>query len=153
MRICALLLLLAAVAGAVLGRGAPLAGVPQAPDTLDDPLSLDPDVGKGMALVNERGFELEVPSSMPFPPLRTLAAQLLLCPGWQDHYVQTEDGYILHLFRIPLRGAPPVLLQHGLLDSSFTWVNNLRDESLAYLLADAGPKEGKSGRRACGLWG
>jgi len=29
-------------------------------------------------------------------------------------------------------------LQHGLLDSSFTWVANLPDQSLAYLLADAG---------------
>ena len=66
----------------------------------------------------------------------------------EEHYVETEDGYILGVFRIP-RGhgeskgdgpteKPVVILQHGLLDSSFTWVNNPRDESLAYLLADAG---------------
>uniref|UniRef100_A0A7S2WV56 Partial AB-hydrolase lipase domain-containing protein n=1 Tax=Rhizochromulina marina TaxID=1034831 RepID=A0A7S2WV56_9STRA len=79
-----------------------------------EPLPLDPDVGKGMELVAERGFQLE------------------------DHFVTTEDGYILHMFRIPQPGAAPVLLQHGLLDSSFTWVNNFRNESLAYILSDAG---------------
>eukprot|EP00392_Amoebophrya_sp_AT5.2_P015601 g15814.t1 len=41
-----------------------------------------------------------------------------------------------------LQGAgllgPPVLLQHGLLDSCATWVVNEPDESLAFLLADRG---------------
>ena len=33
---------------------------------------------------------------------------------------------------------PAVYLVHGVLDSSFTWLHNAADESLAYLLADAG---------------
>ena len=33
---------------------------------------------------------------------------------------------------------PVVLLQHGLLDSSFTWVNNGPEKSLAFILADKG---------------
>ncbi|RLN14227.1 hypothetical protein BBI17_009827, partial [Phytophthora kernoviae] len=33
---------------------------------------------------------------------------------------------------------PAVLLQHGLLDSSYTFVCNFRNQSLAYILADAG---------------
>jgi pimeloyl-ACP methyl ester carboxylesterase len=45
--------------------------------------------------------------------------------------------YILTLFNIPGNGAP-VLLQHGLLDSSYTWINNFADESLGYILADKG---------------
>ena len=57
----------------------------------------------------------------------------------EQHFVTTEDGYILTIFRIPgPKGSPPVLLQHGLLDSSYTWVSNYADESLAYLLADSG---------------
>lgn len=68
----------------------------------------------------------------------------------EEHFVQTADGYVLGLYRIPhgrtsppdgthpgpLR--PPVLLQHGLLDSSATWVVNKPDQSLGFILADAG---------------
>eukprot|EP00604_Paraphysomonas_vestita_P002626 CAMPEP_0174818000 /NCGR_PEP_ID=MMETSP1107-20130205/591_1 /TAXON_ID=36770 /ORGANISM="Paraphysomonas vestita, Strain GFlagA" /LENGTH=345 /DNA_ID=CAMNT_0016029271 /DNA_START=188 /DNA_END=1225 /DNA_ORIENTATION=+ len=48
------------------------------------------------------------------------------------------------MFRIPYgkkitnKGGSPVILQHGLLDSSYTWVSNFEDESLGYLLADNG---------------
>ena len=62
----------------------------------------------------------------------------------ETHYVTTPDGYILTMFRIPhgknstTVGGYPVLLQHGLLDSSYTWVNNMEDESLGYILADQG---------------
>lgn len=38
------------------------------------------------------------------------------------HKVTTEDGYILEMHRIPKDGGKPVLLMHGLLDSSSTWV-------------------------------
>lgn len=34
----------------------------------------------------------------------------------------TDDGYIITIHRIPLRGAIPVLLMHGLFDASPTWV-------------------------------
>lgn len=63
----------------------------------------------------------------------------------ETHYVTTEDGYILTVFRIPygISGPgsgvrPAVWLQHGLLDSSFTWVLNMPNQSLPYILADNG---------------
>ncbi|KAH8287886.1 hypothetical protein KR018_006369 [Drosophila ironensis] len=40
----------------------------------------------------------------------------------ENHTVETDDGYILTLHRIARPGATPVLLVHGLLDSSATWV-------------------------------
>lgn len=87
-------------------------------------LPLDPDMGKTVPeLVAGYGYPIE------------------------SHYVTTADGYILNIFRIP-RGAscaggesrrrPVVLLQHALLDSSFAYVSGTPQQSLAYLLADAG---------------
>ncbi|PNT04968.3 hypothetical protein POPTR_014G159900v4 [Populus trichocarpa] len=62
----------------------------------------------------------------------------------QEHTVTTKDGYILSLQRMPsgLSGQaadkPPVLLQHGLMMDGVTWLMNLPDESLAFILADNG---------------
>ncbi|CAA7404713.1 unnamed protein product [Spirodela intermedia] len=67
----------------------------------------------------------------------------------QEFNVRTEDGYILTMHRIPegrngdggaAAAGPrqPVLLQHGLLVDGTTWVLNSPEESLAYVLADAG---------------
>jgi pimeloyl-ACP methyl ester carboxylesterase len=80
--------------------------------------SLDGDIGKDMeAIVKLRGYPID------------------------RHTVTTPDGYILTLFRInkaPHQNQPPVLLQHGLLDSSYTWVNNFAHQSLGFILADQG---------------
>ncbi len=49
----------------------------------------------------------------------------------ETHTVLTEDGYILGLIRIPgtklgdrpkSMNGPPVLLQHGIIDSSDGWI-------------------------------
>lgn len=67
----------------------------------------------------------------------------------ETHYVETKDGYVLGVFRIPgpHRDKPernsiecrrPLILQHGLLDSSATWVVNSRSKSLGFILADHG---------------
>lgn len=49
----------------------------------------------------------------------------------ENHFVTTEDGYILNLHRIPgVLGSPAVLLHHGALDSSFGWVFMGKKQSL-----------------------
>ena len=86
-------------------------------------LQVETDLGKNMLeLVESKGHQVE------------------------PQFVTTSDGYVLQLFRIP-RGvqgsaADPwgqvVFLQHALLDSSFAFVRNAPEESLGYILADAG---------------
>jgi lysosomal acid lipase/cholesteryl ester hydrolase len=60
----------------------------------------------------------------------------------EKHLVKTEDGYNLTIFRIPGNkncsdgsGLQPVLLQHGVFDSSDCWVCNGEYNSVAFLLA------------------
>ncbi|XP_045765480.1 lipase 3-like [Maniola jurtina] len=55
----------------------------------------------------------------------------------EKHVVVTEDGYKLNIFRIPRKGSP-VLLVHGIGDSSDSWLVLGPKHSLAYQLADAG---------------
>lgn len=104
---------------------------------------------------------LRTSSSKPAGPraetLPTTMKELVEGAGFplEEHFVTTDDGYVLGLFRIPYgrgqarkkkeRGQrryadprPPVLLLHGLLDSSAAWVLNSPSESLGFLLADAG---------------
>ena len=61
----------------------------------------------------------------------------------EKHEVKTEDGYNLILFRIPggkncENGSqlPPVLLQHGIFDSSDGWVCNGEKHSISFVLAN-----------------
>ena len=62
----------------------------------------------------------------------------------EEHTVITQDGYILNLKRIPgqlgdleTNPGPPVLLVHGLIDSSDLWVAN-DNNSPAFILSRAG---------------
>jgi len=62
---------------------------------------------------------------------------------YDNFTVTTNDGYVCTVFRITVQGEvpsvlrPPVLLQHGILDSSDTWVL-AGESSLAFLLARQG---------------
>ncbi|KAJ8710443.1 hypothetical protein PYW07_009809 [Mythimna separata] len=62
----------------------------------------------------------------------------------EEHHVITDDGYILTMFRIAKaknchkrKRSPPVLLMHGLLQSSDSWIDSGPNAGLAYLISDA----------------
>ncbi|XP_017770503.1 PREDICTED: lysosomal acid lipase/cholesteryl ester hydrolase-like [Nicrophorus vespilloides] len=60
----------------------------------------------------------------------------------ESHIIQTDDGYLLTLHRIPtnrlgIRGKQPIFIQHGLLSSSTDWVDS-GNNSLAFILANDG---------------
>ncbi|XP_017140068.1 lipase 3 [Drosophila miranda] len=64
----------------------------------------------------------------------------------ERHYVTTEDGYIISLFRIPYshnlqnedQQRPIAFIQHGLFGSSDGWPCLGPDDALPFLLSDAG---------------
>ncbi|CAH0387437.1 unnamed protein product [Bemisia tabaci] len=70
------------------------------------------------------------------------SAEVLKYYGYpaETHRVQTIDGYILTLHRIPNKKSkrPPVLIMHGILDSSFTWLLTGPQTALGFKLFDSG---------------
>jgi pimeloyl-ACP methyl ester carboxylesterase len=85
------------------------------------------------------------------PDARRNVQQIVISKGYpsERHQIVTADNYNLTAYRIPhgvnenstsssSSPRPAVILMHGLLDSSFTWIFNEANESLPYLLADRG---------------
>ncbi|XP_065225618.1 lipase 1-like [Planococcus citri] len=58
----------------------------------------------------------------------------------ESHTIKTEDHYLLTIHRIPNRKSKyyPILVQHGILMASDSWVLRGPKEDLVLLLADAG---------------
>ncbi|CAI2370342.1 unnamed protein product [Moneuplotes crassus] len=66
---------------------------------------------------------------------------------FEEHKIVTEDGYILTAWRIPgkitesakeFRGKPAVMLQHGCLDNSGTFIVGFKNQSLPLILSEEG---------------
>ena len=63
---------------------------------------------------------------------------------YEEHTVVTEDGYILTVFRIPgtthepQKSKPPIMMQHGILDSANCWIMNYSSMAPAFVAASAG---------------
>mmetsp|Transcript_89559 Transcript_89559/g.123618 ORF Transcript_89559/g.123618 Transcript_89559/m.123618 type:complete len:128 (+) Transcript_89559:123-506(+) len=71
----------------------------------------------------------------------------------ESYTVETEDGYLLGLFRIPgtldeelpnvenipdLSSKPPILFQHGLTDSADAWIVHDSDKAPGFIAASQG---------------
>ncbi|GIY12033.1 gastric triacylglycerol lipase [Caerostris darwini] len=98
------------------------------------------------------GFDwdlFDIPHWSIDPDFNLNVSQLIKSKGYpvEDYTVQTPDGYLLSVQRIPfgrVKHYNPkfekkvVFLQHGLLSSSNDWVINFPLQSLAFILADNG---------------
>ena len=82
------------------------------------------------------------------PPLYWRTCDFLSHYGYpcETYTVKTSDNYLLTMHRIPhgknnshiTKPRPVVYLQHGIMDSSVSWVINPPHVSLGFLLADRG---------------
>src|SRR6185437_5527482 len=61
--------------------------------------------------------------------------------NYETHRVITHDGYILSVFRLPhpdsSKTHPPVLFQHGLMDSADAWIMSNAETSPAFMASKA----------------
>ena len=64
--------------------------------------------------------------------------------GYQEHHVTTDDGYVLMVVQIKNKqvqaGAhpPAVFFQHGLMDTSHSWISQSADKASVFRMAAAG---------------
>ncbi|XP_015115285.1 lipase 3 isoform X2 [Diachasma alloeum] len=84
---------------------------------------------------------LDALRGVPYDPNTVLTTpQIIRRAGYpaESHTVQTDDGYLLELHRIPNELGYPIFLQHGLLGCSTDWIMQGKGRAIAYLLADKG---------------
>ncbi|KAI5734684.1 hypothetical protein M8J77_009460 [Diaphorina citri] len=67
-------------------------------------------------------------------------AELIQSFGYpvEKHIIESGDGFLLNMFRIPNQDGPAVLITHGLLLATDFWVLRGPKHDLAFMLADRG---------------
>ena len=118
--------------------------------------TLDPELIKQLQELVAKGKQQKNQSrKLSFSEKNLLSAAPPQCPDsnisrqltgypFESHDVVTEDGYILKLHRIQAKGTqiksglPPVILQHGLVSDSGTFIINDEDKAIGRILANHG---------------
>lgn len=65
------------------------------------------------------------------------ATRVLKLP-FETHSVTSRDGYNLVMHRLPRPGAPPILLMHGIMETSACFLASMKDSSLGPFLYKSG---------------
>lgn len=117
-------------------------------EKLKDPHSFISDDFKSEVKTMQNAVVKQMSRVEDIPEAHMDAVELIIYAGYEPefHRITTDDGYILGVVRIPKGKAnlandgpkPAVLLQHGLLGSCTNFLTNSPDQSLAFILADAG---------------
>ena len=100
-----------------------------------------------MKLLYSTNYLLANGSKTPNPDIGLNFEETVQAHGYpfEEHSVTTSDGYILPLYRIPhglndtyTQGRPAILLQHGIIDPSDSFIIRGSELSPAFYLANSG---------------
>ncbi|NXO74000.1 LICH hydrolase, partial [Phainopepla nitens] len=101
----------------------------------------------GFTAASTPGVDTSLCKKSPNPECSMNVSEIIRYHGFpsEEYEVTTEDGYVLGLFRIPagrnsqnIGKKPAVLLHHGIFSDATHWIANLPNNSLGFVLADAG---------------
>ncbi|XP_015114439.1 lipase 3 [Diachasma alloeum] len=95
----------------------------------------------GRATANDQINELQSKKKIPYDPeIEAAVMNMVKNAGYvlEKHIVETDDGYLLTVHRLPNASGSPIFLQHGLLSSSADWLSLGKEKAFPYLLSNLG---------------